>query len=173
MCLVLTCFFQICIFAQKKILDETEIRQNLKMQAGKMGAAFTASDYKTFENYTYPPLLNSMGGKTKMVEVLNKTVADMKSKGMSFSKITVDEPTKIIQVGKELQSTITQHTEIKLSQGRVVAESTLIAISIDNGLNWKFIDTSNKNIATLRKAMPNLSSAIDIPAPKPPVRYSF
>lgn len=146
--------------------------QNLKQQAGKMGSTFVSGDYKTFANYTYPLILKSMGGASRMIEVLNRTTDEMRAKGMSFSNITFDEPSKIVKSGKELQATIAQHTEIKQPQGRIVSTSTLIAISTDNGITWTFIDTSNKDIATLRKALPNLSPSITIPPQQPPVRYN-
>lgn len=144
--------------------------QNLKQQAGKMGVAFINGDYKSFAGYTYPMILQSVGGSSKMIEVLNKTTYEMKAKGMSFSNITFDEPSKIVKSGKELQATIAQHTEIKFSQGRLVSTSTLIAVSANNGISWTFIDTSNKDMATLRKALPNLSTAIILPPPQPPLR---
>lgn len=147
--------------------------QNLKLQAGKMGASFVSGDYKTFANYTYPLILKSMGGVSKMIEVLNRTTNEMKVKGMRFSNIAFDEPSKIVKSGKELQATIAQHTEIKLALGRLVSSSTLIAVSTDNGVNWTFIDTSNKDITTLRKALPNLNQSINIPPQKPPVRYNI
>lgn len=147
--------------------------QNLKQQANKMGAAFVSGDYETFAAYTYPLILKSMGGASKMIEVLNRTTNDMKFKGMSFNSITFDEPSKIVKSGKELQATIAQHTEIKLSQGKLVSTSTLIAISTDNGISWTFIDTSNKDMATLRKVLPNLSNTITVPPQRPPVRYNL
>lgn len=147
--------------------------QNLKQQANQMGSAFVSSDYMTFARYTYPLILKSMGGATRMADVLTKTTDDMKAKGMTFSNITFDEPSKIVKSGKELQATIAQHTEIKLSQGRLISTSTLIAVSTDKGVTWAFIDTSNKDMATLRKVLPNLSPSIIIPPQQPPVHYSF
>ncbi|MBS1747380.1 MAG: hypothetical protein JST21_14525 [Bacteroidetes bacterium] len=137
-----------------------------------MSTAFLASDYTTFAKYTYPKIVEMMGGANNMAEVLTKTTANMKAQGMSFSNITFGEPSAIIKSGNELQCTIPQHIELKLTQGRLVNTSTLIAISTDNGKNWTFVDTSNKDMATLRKALPNLSSAISIPPPQQPVRYN-
>jgi hypothetical protein len=145
---------------------------NLKQQADKMGNAFLKGDYKTFAKYTYNKIVEMMGETNNMVEVLTKTAANLKAQGMSFSSIIFGEPSTIVKSGNELQCTIPQHTEIKLSAGgRIVATSTLIAISTDNGKNWTFIDTSNKDMATLRKTLPNLSSGITIPPPQPPVKY--
>jgi hypothetical protein len=144
----------------------------MKMQANKMGQLFISGDYKAFAHYTYPKILQMMGGADKMAEVLNKTTANMKTQGMVFSSITFDAPSKVVKSGNELQATIAQHTEIKLTQGRIVTTSTLIAISADNGNNWTFVDTSNKDISTLRKVLPNLSPSITLPPPQQPVRYN-
>ncbi|MEO6837731.1 MAG: hypothetical protein ABI261_03365 [Ginsengibacter sp.] len=147
--------------------------QNIKQQSAKMGQSFINGDYAAFAKYTYPKLLAAMGGEIKMAAALTKVTNDMKSKGMSLNSITFSEPSKIIKSDKELQATIAQHTDIKVPDGRAVSTSTLIAISTDNGISWTFIDTSNKNIAALRKAMPNLSTAITIPPQQPPVHYDF
>jgi hypothetical protein len=143
----------------------------LKEQAHKMGQAFIQENYKLFAVYTYPQILSMMGGPDKLAEQLTKIKNDLKSKGMSFSKIEFGESSKIVRNKTELQATIPQLTEIKLAQGRVVATSTLIAISTDGGKRWAFVDTSNKDMATIRKMLPNLSGAITIPPPQPPVKY--
>lgn len=135
-----------------------------------MGSAFISGDYKTFCNYTYPSVVKLMGGASNMTELLTKATSDLKAKGMSFCNISFGEPSKILESAKELQATIAQHTEIKLPQGRILSTSTLIAISADNGNNWTFIDTSNKDIAALRKAFPKRSPSISIPPPATPVR---
>jgi len=158
--------FVLITFAQSK--DAT---QNMKAQAGKMASAFLKDDYKTFARYTYPLIVKAMGGADKMADVLSKGRAGMKAQGAIISNITFDEPSKIIKAGKELQATIPQHTEIKLTQGRLLNTSTLIAISEDNGANWTFIDTSNKDRQTLNKVLPNLSPSIVIPPAQPPVKY--
>lgn len=157
---------------QAQSIDQNKLSAILKQQASRMGIAFVGGDYTTFANYTYPLILKSMGGAVKMAAILTKSTKGMKAQGMIFSNITFDEPSKIVKSGKELQASIAQHTEIKLSQGRLISTSTLIAVSTDNGINWTFIDTSNKDMATLRKALPNLSPSISIPTPQPPVRYN-
>lgn len=144
--------------------------QNIKAQATKMANALLAEDYKTFAKYTYPKILQAVGGADKMASMLSNGTVQMKSQGMSFSKIALEDPSKIVAVGKELQSTITQHLTIKASDGNLVTTSTLIAFSSDNGVNWTFVDASNKDPQTLKKMLPNLSPTIVIPAPQQPVR---
>lgn len=146
--------------------------KNLKEQAAIMGAAFTAGDYASFARFTYPKILTALGGQAKLAEILKKNETDMKSQGMTISKISFDEPTTIIKTKTELQSTIAQHTEIKYRGGRAVSTSTLIGISTNNGADWTFIDSSNKDLPTLRKIVPTLSPQITIPPVQPPVRYN-
>ena len=146
---------------------------HIHQQANEMGQAFIKGDYQTFARYTYPTLVKAMGGESHMAMILSQTVNDMQAKGMTFSSINIDNPAKIVKSGNELQCTLQQHTTIKLTKGRAVATSTLIAISKDGGKNWLFVDTSNKDAAAMRQALPNLSTAIVIPPQQKPVFYSF
>jgi len=145
---------------------------NLRYQAEKMGEAFVSSDYDTYVKYIYPKIIEISGGKERLKALLKETVFEMDKEGMKFQKITFDESSKIIKIGSQLQCTLQQHTEVKLQQGRVVATSTLIALSNNNGLNWFFVDTNNKDMALLKKMIPNLGSDIIIPPQAPAVRYN-
>lgn len=147
--------------------------QIVKAKADKMGEAFMSGDYKTFAKYNNPTMLKLMGGESKMTAALTKSIVDMKAKGITIISITFDEPSKIVKNGKVLQCTIAQHTEVKTTPGRAISTSTLIALSTDNGKNWTFLDTLNKDMPTIKKIIPNLSSDIIIPPPQPPVRYQF
>lgn len=160
--------------AQNKPLNQSGLLTiRLQQQAELMAQAFLKGDYQTFAKYTYPALVSAMGGESHMASTLSQTVTDMNAKGMSFSDITVDSPTNIVKSGNELQCTLQQHTTIRLASGRAVATSTIIAISKDNGKNWLFVDTSNKDLLAMRKALPNLSKAIVIPQQQKPVFYNF
>jgi hypothetical protein len=152
-----------------QVIDASHI---LKQQANRMGQAFINGDYKTFAQFTYPKIVTMMGGGRNMAAELAQITKDMKVKSMTFSSITFGEVSKIIKCGNELQATLPQHTEIKLPDGRVVSTSTLIAISTDNGSSWTFCDTSNKDMNTIRKLLPNLCKAIVVPPQQQPVRYN-
>ncbi|MGN6180427.1 MAG: hypothetical protein ACTHNW_14670 [Mucilaginibacter sp.] len=145
----------------------------IEKQANIMAQAFIMQDYQTFAKYTYPALLAAMGGENQMAITLRRAVNDMRLKGMSFSNIYVDSPSKIVKSRKELQCTLQQHTTIKLDNGRVVATSTLIALSEDGGKHWYFVDTSNKDNVTIHKILPNLSALITIPSEQKPIFYKY
>lgn len=143
---------------------------NLQQQAEIMGAAYLKEDYKTFVDYTYPGVIKLTGGADKMIPLLKQAGNEMKKNRMTVSKISFDKPSTLIKEGNELQATIKQHLELKLPGEKLVTTSTLIAISANNGNNWTFLSTTNKDAAALRKTFPNISKQINIPPQQPPVR---
>lgn len=146
--------------------------KNLKQQAEKAGSSMVHGDYKVLAKYTYPPVVKMMGGAENMEATVKKAMAGMKAQGVSFNNVTFGEPTKIVKKGNELQSTIAQHLEMQIKESKLVNTSTLVAISTDNGVSWTFVDTSNKDMETIRKILPNLSSSITIPPAQPPVKVN-
>ena len=88
----------VCLILSMSSLNQShgqvrDASQNLEQQATRIGNAFIGGDYKTFASYTYPIIIQSMGGASKMADVLTKITNDMQSKGMSFKNITVGSPT--------------------------------------------------------------------------------
>lgn len=136
-----------------------------------MGQLLLKKDFDAFSAYTYPKILEMMGGRQKMVQTLKKGADDMAAEGAGFTNFTFGKPSPIIHTGDELQCTLPQTIEMKVSKGRLVTESTLIAISSDNGKTWYFMDTSGKNIDELRKILPNLSPQLVIPKRGQPILY--
>jgi hypothetical protein len=144
--------------------------KTLKEQAFKAGQAFLKKDYKTFAHYTYPKLITMSGGEDKMIQALQQTMDQIKAQGVEVTNFTYEEPGKAFKAGNSWQSTIVQHTKLKTNNGGLMTTSTLIAFSSDNGKDWTFIDTSNKDMAAIHKMLPELSPSIVIPAPQPPVK---
>jgi hypothetical protein len=165
--LFLLVFLTLCN-GQTKNFDYSK---TIKEQAEMMGQLLLKKDFISFCKYTYPKIIDMMGGKQKMVKVLDKKSKEMLSEGAIFRNVTFGEPSKIITIGNELQCTVPQTIEIKVPNGKLKANSTLIAISIDNGKNWYFVDTSGKDIQTMKKRLPNLSGELVIPETTQPTFY--
>ncbi len=134
----------------------------IKEQAEKMAQTLLKKDYVNFQKYTYPKVIELMGGKEKAIKQIEKGINEFELQGITLSKFTIGEPSNVILIKNELQCTVPQTLEMKLPNGKLIAESTLIAISMDKGLNWYFLDTSTIDIQTLRKAFPNLSNELVI-----------
>lgn len=155
-----------------KSKDTSNYSQTIKDQAEKMGQLLLKKDFKSFVKFTYPKIVEIAGGQDMMIQTIEKSLMEMETNGASFLSFTFGDPSKIIKEGNELQGTMPETIEMKVSNGRVVIKSTLIVVSTDQGKNWFFIDTSDKEIQTMKKALPNLSGDLKIPAKQQPTLYN-
>lgn len=145
---------------------------NVKQQANLMGEAFIKGDYKTFVKYNHPNIVKMMGGEAGAAKTIAGMMDKIKKQGFNFDSLYFGEPTVIIKNGTEYQCTILQTIVMTTPQGRYANASTLVAVSRNNGVNWTFIDTSNKDEATIRQVVQNLSHKLVIPPAKGPVKIS-
>ncbi|MEP6597803.1 MAG: hypothetical protein ABJA71_17745 [Ginsengibacter sp.] len=154
-------FYAVTSFAQN-------LNTTIKVQAMDMAKALIKKDFPTFLKYVHPNIVAMTGGKDKVLQRMDTVNAVASQLGAVIKKITVGNPGNIIKYRNELQVTIPQSSEMTSGFGNVTLETTLIAISTDDGKNWFFIDTSMYNLKEVKKAIPDLSPELIIPPPKPP-----
>ena len=133
-----------------------------------MGKALLKKNYNTFAKYMHPQVTQAAGGSGKLIQQMDTANAVAAKFGAEIKKVLIGNPSAVVKFNKELQATLPQYTEMKTNFGCLTLESTLVAISLDNGKNWYFIDTSVFNINDLKKSLPNLSPDLVIPPTKPP-----
>lgn len=144
--------------------------KQLLQQANLMGDALIKGDYDTFCKYTHPSVIKGVGGKNEMIKSivgLNKT---LKQQGASIDGFAMNNPGKIIKMNNELQCTLQQRVNITFGKKKGFYSSTLIALSTDGGKNWLFATAVNKDLAAMKKTLPNLSMDIVI-SPDTPLKY--
>ena len=163
------CFFK--LYSQPSQINQSVLSQAVTVQSNQMATLYKLGDYKGYVKFIHPVIVQATGGEAKMIELLTAQNAQIKSKGIVIISIVFNPRSEIVISKNELQCTISQHTELKPAKGRIITYTTLIAISTDNGKNWKFIDTSNKDIAEVRKTFPNLSDKITLPPKQKPTVY--
>jgi hypothetical protein len=154
------------------IVCHTGIGQNLattiKVQAMDMGSAFMKNDFATFSKYMHPNIIAFAGGKEEMKNKMDSAATAMKNFGITFKRYWIGSPSEIIDYKNQLQSVLPISTTIKTPLGEVIAETSVIVISIDNGKNWYFIDTNVYKVDKLKNVLPNLSPKLVIPPQKRP-----
>jgi hypothetical protein len=138
--------------------------ENLNTQLKSMSSAFLDGDYKVMAEYTYPKVLEMMGGKEAMIQATESTMSQMKSQGFTFLDITFKDPGKFYEKNGDTQCSITQVLVMETPQGKVQSESTLVAISQDEGENWVFLDSSGMSKVSLESFYSNLHPDIEIKA---------
>jgi hypothetical protein len=165
-CVVILCGSHFCSQAQAPGAADS-----LKAQATRMVDGLISGDYSTFIHYIHPKVIEASGGVAALKQLLAQMSRQWSVAGMSFQEVSLDSASAFIKKGTQLQATIRQHTTMKMPQGRSVATSTLIGMSVDNGLHWRFVDTNNKTLADVQQLLPNLSNALVIPPQQPPVHF--
>lgn len=160
--LILIPFLFYFLFANTQTVSE-----NIKSQAEKMVTAFKDENYNSLLDYTYPKILEIAGGKVVLESMVKQMMDDMKADGVFVDSAKVGEPGAIFQAGSELHSTITQTVYMKYTGGRMISESTLLAVSMDAGLNWYFLDIKQLTPAMKTQFFPEFNSDLVIPEPKP------
>lgn len=149
--------------------DSSIYSKRIKEQAKTMGDFMLKKDFKSFAKYTYPKALELMGGVDNMIKLMEDAEKGMTQNGSYFMNVTLGEPSKVIETAEELQCTIPQVIEMKVSNGTLLVKSTLIAISMDKGKNWCFVDTAEKSILEMKKVLPNLSEKLYLPPSQEPI----
>lgn len=148
---------------------QTEKQLTIKTQAELMVNAFIKEDYDVLLDYTYPKIFEIAGGREIMKELVVQMLGEMKAQGMTVDSAKVGEPGEIYTAGNELHAVIPQFIYMSLPDGKLSSESSLLAISMDNGANWYFLDV--KQLTPELKALffPDFNNALIVPEPKEPV----
>ena len=134
--------------------------ENLNVQIKEMKGYLLDGDYENYANYMYPKVLEIMGGKKNMVVVTENGINNMKAGGLSILNLRYKNSSKFFKKENELQCSLTQVTVMQTPNGKMEKENAFIAISNDNGENWTFINTDNKDKETVLETFSNLHSDV-------------
>ncbi|MDX5348744.1 MAG: hypothetical protein LPK19_16030 [Hymenobacteraceae bacterium] len=141
----------------------------IKEQADLMGQAILQSNYNAFIKYTHPKVVEKLGGKEQMLADMESSINQMKAEGAEISSVKFGDPTGLISTNSDLQCILPQKLEINVTGGRLVANSTLVAVSKDKGKTWHFIDYAGMDIKALQQVVPEISEKLVLPVQQQPV----
>lgn len=158
----------IIIVAIVQLLVSQTHSEEIKKQAEIAAKALVDGDYETLIKYTYPKLIERMGGKDYFMNIINAGKAQMASQGTTLEKFTIGTPSDVVKAGNELHALVPQTLTMKVKNGKMKTDGYLIAISKDNGSHWFFLDTSTLNMENIKMILPNYNMALVIPEKKPP-----
>jgi len=150
------------------VANGQNLSTTIKVQAMEMGSAFMKNDFATFSKYMHPNIIAFAGGREQMKNKMDSAATAMKNFGISFKRYWIGSPSEIINYKNQLQSVLPISTTIKTPLGEVIAETSMIVISTDNGKNWYFIDTNVYKVDKLKNVLPDISPNLVIPPQKQP-----
>jgi len=156
----------------KSTAQYTQQITNVKNQAKIFADATIKRDYNTVLKYTnidgFPRGKLNKVTISKALKILQTVDSQMIKNGMEIKSINYGEVLSIVKAGFELQCTLAQTTETKMQFGRTITKSTLLGISTDNGVSWKFIDATGRDSREMKKLLPNLSERVVFATPENP-----
>jgi hypothetical protein len=150
-------------------LQAQNIATTIKIQAMEMARAILEKDPNNLIPYLPPKLVEEAGGKEKLIAARDSLNKYMKQFGGEIRRVTIGNPGPIVKYKKQLQSTVPQTTQLKFMAALITLESTLVAISEDNGAHWYFVDNAIYGEQKIKSALPDLSPELVIPPMKKPV----
>ena len=164
--LVMACVITLCT---TEISFCADFSKTIRDEATKMSNALLGNDHETYVAYIFPAVVEMMGGKDKMTQVLQEGNLRMKMQGGSFESVEVGLPGPVSEVHGKLYALVPQIIKMRVSQGTLVTEGHLMAISEDQGHRWYFTDTAPLvDDQKLAMIFPELVGKIKIPPRKPP-----
>ena len=150
----------------------TENYPSLTAKTREITEAFTNKDYQKVLDLTYPRVIESGGGREKMLAVMKDEIAQMKSEGVEMLSTVPGPPTQFVHDGGSIYVLVPLTLKIKAQEGTFQTEGSLIGISADAGANWTFIDAAGADDKDLKVLPPSALAQIKLPPDKPPVKIS-
>jgi hypothetical protein len=147
--------------------DAVDSKARLKSQAEEISQTLTNGNYDRLADLTHPKVLEMTGGREKMISVSKEMMDASKKQGIEILSAEVGEPKEAVPVGNELFATVPFAVVLKMPNGKVKQESTVVGISTDNGANWKFVNGINQE--KFKEMFPEAAGKIQIPDQGAPI----
>ena len=157
----------ICLASAPAPAFSQDVSATIKEQAGKCSKALLSGDFDTVVTYSHKRVIELMRGKEAMIATFKRNSEGMRAKGITLEEFTIGEPGKTQQIAEWLVALVPQRMLIKMPEGRFEQESSMLAISEDEGKNWTFVDANNRT--KFEKVFPELTGKIELPTRKEPV----
>ena len=134
---------------------------NVRAQARIYADAAIRKDYKTVMKYiiidALPKARLNVMTEARVVHTLQTADAQRAQQGIQVKSIKFGDVLSIVKVNYEFQCTLEQITETKMQFGAIISTSTLLSVSPDNGVSWKYADATGRTFEDMHKLMPRLS----------------
>jgi hypothetical protein len=156
-----------CLVAHNAAADPQTER--IRAAATENSTAFTTANYDRLVDLTYPKVVELLGGREKMIELLRHGTEDMKSRGSVIVGADVAEPKDVITAGDKRFAIVPMTVHVKVPEGTLRAPGFLLAVSTDGGKAWTFIDGAGLTREKLTQVFPDLPSELSLPALERPV----
>ncbi len=136
----------------------------VKAQARIFADATIKKDYPIVMKYTIidamPKARLNVMTEDHVLKILQTADSQREKQGVAIKSIRFGNVLSMVRVNFEFECTLEQITETKMQVGRIISKSTLLALSKDNGVSWKFADATGRTKEEMRSLIPRLSDGL-------------
>jgi len=149
---------------------ETDPRADLvKQKVEEISKALISGAFGKVVDLTYPKIVEMIGGRDKMIKLLDSTVQQMRDDGTVFTAVKVGTPSEFRSAGSDLFVIVPTSIELKVPGGKLTQKAFTVGISSDAGRTWSFVDGANLNDDKIKIVVPNFPATLQLPSKQPPV----
>lgn len=141
----------------------TEMSEAASRDGNAMYEAFRKGHLEEFVSYTYPALVEQMGGKQEMIAHLKKGRADLADQGYRFVSCEVAAPIQIVQAGTAFHAVLPLTQVLAVPKGKLHVAGHLLGVSSDAGKTWTFMDTVEMTPESVRQVLPDFNPELKLP----------
>jgi hypothetical protein len=125
------------------------------------------ADYATLADLTHPGVLERVGGKQRMIELIQKGMDSMKKEGMTFTSGDTETPRSLTKGSDGLYGVVPTTIVIDSQEARITLKSFLVGYSTDMGKTWVYIDGA-PGAEAIRLAFPDIPAELKLPEKQKP-----
>ncbi len=131
--------------------------------AAKYSKALTKAQWEKVLDLTYPEIITRNGGRQAMINKSKAFEAEMLQRGFELKKAELSEPLAVYISGKFLMCAVPMRLTFSGPLGKLYSESSLLAVSSDEGKTWTYIDMAQVQINQLAEIFPEINPRLSIP----------
>lgn len=146
--------------------DNAAIKKEAKARVEQLNKAVVQNDFEKIADLTHPKVVELLGGRKAMLEMMQKGSKEMASQGVKFESVAVAEPSEPVAGGAELFLTVPFTLKLKVPNGKLTQHAFVVGISADHGKSWHFVDGTNPEL--VKHAIPNLPDQLKLPERQQP-----
>jgi|GEM_PF-5529449 len=141
--------------------SKENFESTFKHDINKMGQALIMEDYETFIDINHTTLVQSVGGRDQLIKVLKLSKKQLQETGTSIKRIEFKRMLDVETNGSNIQAVLLGTTYMDKNGEPFKEDQRLLAVSENGGINWTYINLSDKTKAEIREYFPYLNMNLE------------
>jgi hypothetical protein len=159
--ILLSAIFSLLLTYQ--LVAQTSMTDVIRTEAKVYATATFSGDAETMFQYTYPKMVELIGGKTSFIAQFKMNIEGLKTSNILLKSINCGDPGPIFKAGNELHAIIPQLQVVENDEYVMKTKEYLLAISTNGGKSWYFLNLTGFDNQTIKYYFPDFNDQLEIP----------